>query len=1033
MSTVSSIRSCASLLALLAALAACSEKDETAPPAPSADPVVSPTSLAKQTITGSAEYGATVTITGGTQTVSVIADPFTALFRAEVELNTNIPSGAASVTNTLSLVATDAAGNASAATVVDILYEPPHPEAIVLELSADVITADEGEITAVVHATNDELMDLSGFEITFTLSGVPGVSAPDDVMTAISNSSGVARAVFTGLHVATDSATITASAFSLRDERSFEIMPGRAAAFSALALEGAAADGAIAAGEDVAYTYETEDQYGNAASGQVMVSVNDPGAVVLDDGLSGSGLVLGLTRSGSYVIGARIAGSGVTQTLNIDVHEAAGARYVDLALTLSRMAVNDTVMALTVVRDAFGNAISTPAPSFSIEAQNPATTNFHTQSGNELTITKAGVYAITATFDDGVNDAASASEYILVENIPDLEAPIVTVSRVNGFPVCPVSGLLTDDATLADCATRSEPAFVFRRGTPVIVTLRVRDDRSLSEVAYKAFGGGISVDDFTLIGDGQYAAGSDLDIAFNFTVQNGWAGDVALVGQAKDASGNIANSAPAHIRVRLDIQAGDRAVSILASGAYMSNSRDAAVAPDGSVFVANNDSAIPLIYQVGGTAQSVAPFVDLYPLRPQFLAFDAGGNLYTVIDRDLATGNGLDQVMITSPQGVTSLYLPDQGNGFDPEGVEALAGGTPARGRWDVTGTLPANSCLSVQTGASTHFTLQVNDTGSGACSGTCPGALAGQTVDDCVLTSLASASATRGDVVAKLNANSATTGLSAFASPTCNTLPGAGSGAACVFLVAAESGASPAPLASLPIDLRSTSGNWTPRDVDRGEDADVLFVVDNNNDTVIEVQVAPSAGTGVVGSYDFAAGGWSNGNLRDVAPVLRRAQGDASSLAPRLFVFVTDDNGGDGAQILGYDSGRNAAWILADGTSAFPHVSGGASSDSLNSPWGIVYVPGNASGGDCLLVANRERTGNFALRGEILAYTDLDDAGGATLEGGLPMVTGFDRVRGLALDTTDPDPANWSLIVTDDNAKTVARIGRSAAANDCF
>lgn len=101
-----------SLVSLLV-LGGCAETDTDAPAAPFVDPVVSPTAEPSQAVTGTAEYGATVRISGGAQDVETTADRYTARFRAEVPLTPN-------AVNTLSVTATDAKGNTSEATTVVI-------------------------------------------------------------------------------------------------------------------------------------------------------------------------------------------------------------------------------------------------------------------------------------------------------------------------------------------------------------------------------------------------------------------------------------------------------------------------------------------------------------------------------------------------------------------------------------------------------------------------------------------------------------------------------------------------------------------------------------------------------------------------------------------------------------------------------------------------------------------------------------------------------------------------------------------------
>src|SRR2546425_12783633 len=104
-------------LALLSPLAAllfyACGKDALPPPAPAVDPIASPTSLGAITVTGAAQYGAKIAITGASAVnpAQVVADPFTARFRAVVTLTHN-------ARNTLAFTATDGAGRTSAPTTV---------------------------------------------------------------------------------------------------------------------------------------------------------------------------------------------------------------------------------------------------------------------------------------------------------------------------------------------------------------------------------------------------------------------------------------------------------------------------------------------------------------------------------------------------------------------------------------------------------------------------------------------------------------------------------------------------------------------------------------------------------------------------------------------------------------------------------------------------------------------------------------------------------------------------------------------------
>lgn len=91
--------------------AACSDDDSAAPAAPRITDVQASSCEADPIVSGTAEFGATVTILGGSQEVTTVADPYTAAFAVAVPV---------SGTTTLSVTATDAAGNESEPTEVEV-------------------------------------------------------------------------------------------------------------------------------------------------------------------------------------------------------------------------------------------------------------------------------------------------------------------------------------------------------------------------------------------------------------------------------------------------------------------------------------------------------------------------------------------------------------------------------------------------------------------------------------------------------------------------------------------------------------------------------------------------------------------------------------------------------------------------------------------------------------------------------------------------------------------------------------------------
>ena len=94
--------------------------DGTAPAAPTINPVITPTRRTMQTLRGTTEAGAAVTITGGNDDASGTADA-TGSFEISVNLET---TETGTVDNELRVIATDLAGNASTAAEVSITFDP---------------------------------------------------------------------------------------------------------------------------------------------------------------------------------------------------------------------------------------------------------------------------------------------------------------------------------------------------------------------------------------------------------------------------------------------------------------------------------------------------------------------------------------------------------------------------------------------------------------------------------------------------------------------------------------------------------------------------------------------------------------------------------------------------------------------------------------------------------------------------------------------------------------------------------------------
>lgn len=104
------------LVPLCGLLLACGTSDTTAPAPPIVDPVDTQTPATSIDVSGTAEFNSTVKLTTSAGDVSTTADPYTARWFAKVDLS----AGA----NQLRVTATDAAGNTSDPTLVDITQGP---------------------------------------------------------------------------------------------------------------------------------------------------------------------------------------------------------------------------------------------------------------------------------------------------------------------------------------------------------------------------------------------------------------------------------------------------------------------------------------------------------------------------------------------------------------------------------------------------------------------------------------------------------------------------------------------------------------------------------------------------------------------------------------------------------------------------------------------------------------------------------------------------------------------------------------------
>ncbi len=259
------------------------------------------------------------------------------------------------------------------------------------------------------------------------------------------------------------SATATDAAGNTSEATAFEVVfgpePGKPAKIT-FDLDGKAASGTINAGDEVKYKYSLTDAYGAKSPNPVEVLPSAPGALVFDDGVSGNGFILGMTKVGSFTIAARATGvpadANLSKTVTVEVQPALGKRFIDMQLTLSRMATGDSTSAIAVVKDLYGNEITptTGQLTLACDPQGGQPASACAVNGTTITVTKSGVYKITATFNDGTNPAAPATQYVFVEDVPDVtpptcDKPVVVYPSATGAKV-PLNGRIVVQLPMFD-------------------------------------------------------------------------------------------------------------------------------------------------------------------------------------------------------------------------------------------------------------------------------------------------------------------------------------------------------------------------------------------------------------------------------------------------------------------------------------------------------------------------------------------------------------------------------------------------------
>lgn len=670
----------------LLALTACQEKDTTPPPKPFLDLLSSPTDRVKVQITGNAEYGSTVTVTGGKQEVTTTADAISSRFRAEVELNPDAP-------NALSITATDSVGNVSEAATMEVAHQTGFGWTVALAFAKPEVVAGE-QVAIVARVLDGSGKEVSSAPLDFVVSpalepmfqipgSTPAVVRPQGLLPGTRQfvAYDLSRVAASGYEF-----TVTATSGKVTGTATLVVKPAQANGFSKLQLNPSGTSVTVPAGTDVSYSWQAVDLYGNVTSTPVSVVTDAPGAVVVDDGTSGSGKVIRLTTAGTYTLSFYPAGAGLKGTLQISVG-AGPAALLELLSSTTLVSPNSDVKVFALVRDAYGNPIGCgtgTVADVAFAAQNSlgaavAPTATQCSSFGSISAWQATYrfsaednYSIEAEYrPGGVASGVKRAVFVTVLSFDNTPPTVSVIGLRRNGTACP--------AAPAPCTVAP--------GDFVEFDVVANDNKALSEVGYSAFfstAGGAGT-----LRSRQVFVPSNATLPvtqpFSFTVPGAFLEDVPLTARVVDGAGNIATS-PLRI-LRISFQTfGGRIGTLVArdNGARVIDApEDVTVAPNGDIYVGNTGGPGDLALIPGGTGTPVR-----YALTsglpggptPGFMLRDAAGNLYFT---DSGGARSLYRVDTASPPaGVDYLRYV---NGANLRGLAAVAA-TAAKGIVNVPG-----------------------------------------------------------------------------------------------------------------------------------------------------------------------------------------------------------------------------------------------------------------------------------------------------------------------------------------------------------
>lgn len=398
---------------LLFALSGCSEEDTTAPPPPKFDYQLSPTPESVVLLSGTAEYGSTVTLTRAPAFTAeeiaaygpfeLEADPFTAIWWVEAPL-------AADAENVFTATATDRKGNTSGPSSTTIEHISPKIEVLSVEVTPVRVAAGEPAVVTVTGVDNF------------------GATVTDLVVTLTSSDDTAAFTDSDVVHTIAGAKTITATYGELSATTELEVVASHPTTID-LTLDAADVDGVkdgiqVTPDTIIPMSWVVTDEFGNEIDAPVGITTNAAGFVRQNE-------LVGVTVTGTYDIVATVIGTGVSESEGFEVIPG-DAAMVTIDLLASEIRAGEAVAFQTVVTDAWGNLVG---ESLEITTDAPSGTSTLDMAAGNITFTAAGQFTVTATALSDGTVTASADIHVRAAAVAIIDLVLGQSSVMPGTPV----------------------------------------------------------------------------------------------------------------------------------------------------------------------------------------------------------------------------------------------------------------------------------------------------------------------------------------------------------------------------------------------------------------------------------------------------------------------------------------------------------------------------------------------------------------------------------------------------------------------